>query len=61
MVPIKNYEIVTAIPNFVKPEHVEYIKTQEFEYRNSNLTANNLNDTIKIWLKDQKKNYQLMK
>ncbi len=48
--PISEYESVTVIPNFVTPEKVEFIKQQEFEYRNENLTAEMLNDTIRIWL-----------
>ena len=50
--PINEYSTVTPIKNFVKPENVEHIKQQEFDYRKANLTANDLNDTIKVWLDD---------
>ncbi|MCF6294541.1 MAG: hypothetical protein L3J25_02480 [Flavobacteriaceae bacterium] len=50
--PISEYKSVTAIPNFVTPDKVEFIKQQEFEYRNKNITAKNLNDTIQIWLNE---------
>jgi hypothetical protein len=50
LMPINEYKPVTAIPNFISPEQVEYVKSQEFDYRNSDLTANKLNDSIKVWL-----------
>lgn len=50
LTPIKNYNPVKVIPNFIKPEQVEFIKNQEVDFRNSNLTAKNLNDSIRIWL-----------
>ncbi len=48
--PISDYEVVTQISDFIKPEQVDYIKGQEFEYRDKDLTAKDLNDTIRIWL-----------
>ena len=58
--PINQYESVTAIPNFIKPEQVEYVKSQELDLRSHNLTAKDLNDSIKIWLiKDQKENNKI--
>lgn len=48
--PISEYQSVTAIPNFITSEKVEFIKQQEFEYRDKDLTAQMLNDSIEIWL-----------
>ncbi len=41
---------MTAIPDFITPNKVKYIEQQEFDYRGKNLTAKNLNDSIRIWL-----------
>lgn len=48
--PISEYKSVTVIPDFITPDKVEYIERQEFDYRGKNLTAKNLNDSIKTWL-----------
>jgi hypothetical protein len=48
--PISEYESVTTIPHFVTSDKVEFIKQQDFEYSNENLTAEMLNDSIQIWL-----------
>lgn len=58
--PIKEYNPVTPIPNFIKPEQVEFIKTQELDFRNSELTSENLNDTIRIWLKENSDKFKKM-
>lgn len=50
LTPISEYKSVTAIPNFINPDKVKHIEQQEFDYRGKNLTAKNLNDTIRIWL-----------
>jgi hypothetical protein len=52
--PISEYKSVTVIPDFITSDKVEYVKQQEFEYRNENLTAKDLNDTIRIWLSEFK-------
>jgi len=61
LVPINVYEPVTLIDNFIKPEQVEYIKTQELEYRNLNLSADDLNDTIRNWLKQENEKFKNLK
>jgi len=50
LTPISEYKSVTAIPDFITPDKVEHIEQQEFDYRGKNLTAKNLNDSIRIWL-----------
>ncbi|MDD3771881.1 MAG: ChaN family lipoprotein [Weeksellaceae bacterium] len=59
--PINDYTTVTPIADFVKPENVEYIKQQEFNYRNTDLTAQDFNDTIKAQLKVYQKEIKMMK
>ncbi|KEO73047.1 hypothetical protein EL17_15665 [Anditalea andensis] len=59
--PINEYRTVTPIDGFVKPENVEYIKQQELDFRHVDVTANDLNDTIKIWLDDFQLKMQTMK
>ena len=61
LVPINEYVPVTAIPGFVKPEYVDYIKSQEYEYRTHPLTAEDLNDSIEIWLDQDAEKYVNMK
>jgi len=58
--PINEYNSVTPIPNFIKPEQVEFVKTQELDFRNSDLTAKNLNDTIRIWLEENSEKFRKM-
>lgn len=48
--PISEYKSVTIIPHFVTSDKVEFIKQQDFEYRNKDLTGEMLNDSIQIWL-----------
>lgn len=50
--PILDYKPVTVISNFITPKKVEFIKEQEFEYRNKDITAKMLNDSIQIWLNE---------
>jgi hypothetical protein len=59
--PVNEYNAVTPIKNFVKPENVDYIKQQELDYRNTKLTAENLNDTIKMWLNEFQYKLKVMK
>ncbi len=51
--PIKDYETVTPISNFIRADQVDFVKAQEFEYREYDLTAENLNDSIRIWLEKE--------
>ena len=51
--PISEYKTVSAISDFIKPEQIEYIKQQEFDYRNIDITSENLNDSIRIWLNEK--------
>lgn len=44
--PTSEYDIVIAIPDFISENMVEYVKQQEFEYRNKNISAGELNELI---------------
>ncbi len=59
--PVKDYKVVTQIPNFIKPEQIDYIEGQEFQYRNKGLTAEKLNDTIRMHLEVQRKRLKELK
>lgn len=48
--PVNELKTVTPIKNFVKPDKVDFVKQQELDFRNKALTAENLNDTISVWL-----------
>ena len=52
--PISDYQMVTVIPNFITPEKVAFVKQQEWGFRNKDLSAENLNDTIRLWINDSK-------
>lgn len=60
--PVHQCKAVTPIANFIQPNQVDYVKSQELDYRNADLTANDLNDSIKIWLqKEQVKLIEIKK
>ena len=52
--PMSEYETVTVIPNFITPEKVAFVKQQEWGFRNKDLSAKDINDTIRTWINDTK-------